>query len=200
MKRINIDKKHTHFIGCWDIENNKLCDNLIQFFNDNNNLQVQGKTSSGISLKAKKRTDITITPNNLNNPKFEIFKQYVGELHKCYLDYQSQWPFLKSIFKEIDIQPFNIGKYSPGDHFSPHSERTGLTTLHRLFAWMTYLNDVEDGGQTYFSHFGIKVKPETGKTLIWPAEWTHIHAGEVVKSGNKYMITGHMFLPIPVVN
>ena len=46
----------------------------------------------------------------------------------------------------------------------------------------------------------IKVKPETGKTLIWPAEWTHIHAGEVVKSGNKYMITGHMFLPIPDVN
>ena len=200
MKRINIDKKHTHFIGCWNIENNKLCDNLIQFFNDNKSLQVQGKTSSGVSIKAKKRTDITITPNNLNNPKFEIFKQYVGELHKCYLDYQSQWPFLKSIFKEVDIQPFNIGKYFPGDHFSPHSERTSLTTLHRLFAWMTYLNDVEEGGQTYFSHFEIKVKPETGKTLIWPAEWTHIHSGEVVKSGNKYMITGHMFLPIPNIN
>ena len=200
MKRININSQQTHFIGCWNFENNKLCNEITQFFENNKNLQRPGVSGAGKNLKIKKTTDIPVNPHDLKNPKFEIFKQYVGELHKCYLDYQSQWPFLKSIFKEVDIQPFNIGKYFPGDHFSPHSERTGLTTLHRLFAWMTYLNDVEDGGQTYFSHFGIKVKPETGKTLIWPAEWTYIHAGEVVKSGNKYMITGHMFLPIPDVN
>ena len=27
--------------------------------------------------------------------------------------------------------------------------------------------------------------PEIGKTLIWPAEWTHAHTGEVLKSGTK---------------
>ena len=50
---------------------------------------------------------------------------------------------------------------------------------------MTYLNDVEDGGNTYFTHYNLRIKPEIGKTLIWPAEWTHAHCGEILNSGVK---------------
>ena len=64
-------------------------------------------------------------------------------------------------------------------------------------AGLKYLNDVDDGGQTNFSHYGIKIKPETGKTLIWPAEWTHAHTGEILKSGKKYIVTGWIHFPIP---
>ena len=198
MKRININTKQTHFIGCWNLENNKLCNGLTRLFEDNNNLQKQGITGKGRDLKIKKTIDITFRPNDLKEPKFEILKQYIKELHKCFLDYQNQWPFLKSMLKTVYVPSFNIQKYSRGDHFaSLHSERTSLDTLHRLFAWMTYLNDVDDGGQTNFSHYGIKIKPETGKTLIWPAEWTHAHTGEVLKSGTKYIVTGWIHFPIP---
>ena len=108
-----------------------------------------------------------------------------------------QWPFLSSVVEKVDIEPFNIGRYEPGDHFGiTHSERTSQSTLHRFFAFMTYLNDVERGGETNFNHFKIKVKPQQGKTLIWPAEWTHAHSGEVVELGKKYIITGHMHFPI----
>ena len=41
-----------------------------------------------------------------------------------------------------------------------------------------------------FEHFNLKIKPEAGKTLIWPAEWTHAHRGTVLKGGKKYIITG----------
>ena len=61
---------------------------------------------------------------------------------------------------------------------------------------MTYLNNVDDGGETYFNHFDLKIKPEIGKTLIWPADWTHIHSGEILNSGVKYIITGRMHFPI----
>ena len=62
---------------------------------------------------------------------------------------------------------------------------------------MTYLNDVNenDGGTTDFNYYNIKVKPERGKTLIWPAEWTHAHSGDIIKSGVKYIITGWMCFP-----
>ena len=70
-----------------------------------------------------------------------------------------------------------------------------LKGIHRVFAWMTYLNDVDDGGETYFEHFDLKIKPEIGKTLIWPAEWTHAHKGEVLNKGLKYIITGWMHFP-----
>ena len=163
-------------------------------------MQKQGSTNVGKNLKSKKTTDIIINPKDLEKPQFQIFQQYVNELHKCYADYQNQWPFLKSSIKYIDIGQFNIQRYYEGDHFaSVHSERTSLDCLHRLFAWMTYLNEVEDGGHTSFTHYGVKVKPEIGKTLIWPAEWTHAHAGEILKSGKKYIITGWMHFPVPTV-
>ena len=198
MKRTSINTQQTHFIGSWNLENNNLCNEIIKFFENNKNLQEQGVTSAGKDLKAKSTTDISVTPNDLKNPKFEILKQYINELHKCYLDYLDQWPFLKSMLNKIDVGRFNIQKYSQGDHFAKlHSERTSLNTLHRLFAWMTYLNDVNDGGETKFGHYGINVKPEAGKTLIWPAEWTHAHTGAVLNSGEKYIVTGWMHFPTP---
>ena len=196
MKRINIKSQQTHFIGCWNLENNKLCNEITSFFESNKNLQKTGVSGQGINLKIKKTTDIYINPDNLKKPKFQILQKYINELHKCFLDYQNQWTFLKSMLKTVYVPGFNIQKYSPGGHYaSVHSERTSLETLHRLFAWMTYLNDVEDGGETNFSHYGIKIKPEIGKTIIWPAEWTHAHSGEILKSGTKYIITGWMHFP-----
>ena len=193
MKKINIDSQQVHFIGSWNLENKKLCSEIINFFEQNKNLQKPGVSGMGMNTKIKKTTDIRINPNDLEKPKFEVFKEYINELHKCFLDYQNQWHFLKSVIKTVDIPAFNVQKYSQGDHFaSLHSERTTLNTLHRLFAWMTYLNDVEDGGRTSFDHYGIKIKPEIGKTLIWPAEWTHAHTGEILKSGTKYIVTGWM--------
>ena len=198
MKRININIQQTHFIGSWNLENKKLCNEITNFFENNKNLQKPGVSGMGKNLKIKKTTDIYISPDNLKKTKFEILKQYIDALHECFLDYQNQWTFLKSMFKTVYVPGFNIQKYSPGGHYaSVHSERTSLETLHRLFAWMTYLNDVDDGGQTNFSHYGIKIKPETGKTLIWPAEWTHAHTGEVLKSGTKYIVTGWMHFPSP---
>ena len=41
-----------------------------------------------------------------------------------------------------------------------------------------------------------KIKPETGKTLIWPEECTHVHTGEILNSGTKYIIKGWMHFPI----
>ena len=198
MKKIDINiSKQPHFIGCWKLENDELCKDIINFFEKNKSKHAKGIFSGGYNPKEKKTTDITVHPKDLDNPEYVCLKNYVKELHKCYLEYQNEWPFLKSILKNIHIGSFNIQKYSSGDHFSTfHSERTSLSGLHRLFAWMTYLNEVKYGGHTNFDHYGVKIKPEIGKTLIWPAEWTHMHAGEVLKSGTKYIVTGWMHFPI----
>ena len=123
--------------------------------------------------------------------KYEIFNKYFENLYQCFTDYKEQYDFLKTFVKKVHIGPFNIQRYFPGGHFARlHAERTDMTTIHRLFAWMTYLNDVEEGGTTDFDYYKVKIKPQTGKTLIWPAEWTHAHTGSVLKGGKKYIITG----------
>ena len=60
---------------------------------------------------------------------------------------------------------------------------------------MTYLSNVEEGGSTYFNHYDLDIKPTKGLTLLWPAEWTHSHKGNVLKSGLKYIITGWLTFP-----
>ena len=55
---------------------------------------------------------------------------------------------------------------------------------------MTYLNDVNDGGETEFIHQGMQIHPEKGKTLIWPADWTHTHRGIPSPTETKYIVTG----------
>lgn len=208
MKRIDLIKndknisntpkksKCPNFIGSWNIENDNLCKEIIDLFNTNKNLQNKGVTSSVVDTTIKKTTDISIKPNDLKNIKFKCLKDYIEELYNCYIDYQNQWPFVKSLTENIHIGVFNIQKYSSGDHFSKiHTERSGIKNLHRLFAWMTYLNDVDDGGITNFSHYDIRIKPEIGKTLIWPAEWTHAHNGEIINSGVKYIVTGWIHFP-----
>ena len=195
MNREKIETKNENFIGCWNIDNPNLCLSIIEFFENNPQLHVKGSVTSG-DKNAKKTTDLTIFPNDLKKENFSIFKEYFNQLYNCYADYQLQWPFLKEHFSTLDISSFNVQKYNPGDHFSViHCERDSVN-MHRVFAWMTYLNDIKaENGATYYSHYDVKIKPEKGKTLIWPAEWTHAHKGEVLNKGNKYIITGWMHFP-----
>ena len=185
------------FIGSWGMEAS-ICDQIIAYYAKHKDKQKQGITSTGyVNLDTKNRKDISISPQELNLPGNEIFNKYFESLFEFYKDYNKQWPFLASIISNLEIGRFNIGKYIAGEHFQKiHTERGGdLATLHRLLAFMTYLNDVEDGGSTYFSHYDLDIKPQKGLTLIWPAEWTHAHKGNVINSGCKYIITGWLTIP-----
>ena len=193
MKKLStVSNKSPNFIGSWNIENDKLCNEIIKFFEENKSMQRIGITTTGYDPKLKKTTDMVIQPSDLKNKKYSLFNSYFNLLKDCFLDYRNQYPFLNhKFFNRTHIGNFNVQKYNSGDHFSQlHSERVSLDSLHRLFAWMTYLNNVDDGGTTNFEYYDIKVKPEIGKTLIWPAEWTHAHTGSILKSGTKYIITG----------
>ena len=197
MNRIDITGgANPHFIGAWQLEDKTLCDELIQFFEQHQDMQRQGVTLEGLNPSVKNSLDLSIAPSDMNAPIHRAIKKYIGQLYACYMDYARQWPFLGQTFPALDIGKFNLQKYNPGGHFARiHSERTDMASLHRLFAFMTYLNDDFEDGETHFIHQQLKVKPEKGKTLIWPAEWTHAHAGEVVNGGSKYIATGWMLLP-----
>ncbi len=180
-----------NFIGSWIIQPTVLCDGLIEYFEFNKAKQHKGITGSGLNTDKKDTLDIVIRPKEILLPGNEIFKQYFEKLFECHSDYISQWPFIKNISQKYEIGSFNLQRYTAGQHFKKiHTERSSISTLHRVFAFMTYLNDVEEGGSTYFSHYDLEIQPRQGLTLIWPAEWTHAHRGNILKKGSKYIITG----------
>lgn len=90
-----------------------------------------------------------------------------------------------------------IQKYDKGlGHFNSwHLEEYGPDVMSRLFVFILYLNDVDDGGETafYFKEDGeddyFKVKPEAGKLIVHPASWPYVHKGLVPHSSDKYILT-----------
>ena len=87
------------------------------------------------------------------------------------------------------IEGANIEYYPPGGgYFAEHCERTSRME-NRCLVWMTYLNDVPEGG-THFKYQKITSPAKKGLTLIWPPDFTHTHNGQISETHDKYIITG----------
>jgi len=71
-----------------------------------------------------------------------------------------------------------------------HAEASDQSSSTRVVNYMLYLNDVEEGGETEFLYQGVKLKPETGKVVIFPTGFTYPHRGNPIYKGVKYIITG----------
>ena len=100
-----------------------------------------------------------------------------------------------------DGGPFNytclkIQKTLPteGYHVWHIEHGKGFENEARAFVFSIYLNDVEDGGETEFLHFSKRVKPKTGRIVIWPAGFPYVHRGNPPLSGEKYILTSWMML------
>jgi prolyl 4-hydroxylase len=51
-----------------------------------------------------------------------------------------------------------------------------------------YLNDVEEGGGTWFDKFDLMINPEAGKLLLFPSNFPYTHQAMPPLSGQKYIL------------
>jgi hypothetical protein len=72
------------------------------------------------------------------------------------------------------------GFYKPHLDFGPDTPRTMSAIL--------YLNDVEEGGETYFDQFDLSVQPKAGRLVLFPATFPYSHEARNPVSGNKYVL------------
>lgn len=97
-------------------------------------------------------------------------------------------------------------RYAPGQQFKAHFDWFHDTEPYweamekaggqRTWTAMVYLNDVEEGGATWFPSAGIRVAPKRGLLLLWnnmlpdgtPNNQT-LHEGMRVMAGTKYIVT-----------
>ena len=161
---------------------------LLQYYDKYENLRVEGASEIGVNKTIKDSKDIIL--NNLQCPMRIRYQHY---LHKSLLHYIKKYPYSNYYAAFGYAEHPQIQHYAPGGGFhSWHTERTGpdLPVVSRHLVYMTYLNDVNDAGETEFLHQNIKVKPEKGLTLIWPSDWTFTHRGIPSPTEDKYIITG----------
>jgi len=101
---------------------------------------------------------------------------------------------LKIIYDSLHINKYesnNRGKY---DYHTDRYLNKGMNEeRHITFIW--YLNNVTEGGETEIKG-NIKIKPETGKLLLFPSTWTYPHCSRPTISNDKYVIVGWLLREI----
>jgi len=179
------------FIGGWYIPE-KVCDDMISFFEKNKDKQVPGHRYDSIIEKDtvdknfKDSIDLNIEPEMFGNE--EVFN-YIQQLSDIINEYEIKYPMAKNNSPYSLIDFFNMQYYPPGGGFKTWHHERFFSSRDRIFVFMTYLNDVPDGG-TEFYHQKITSPAKKGLTLMWPAEWTHTHKGQISEENEKYIITG----------
>jgi hypothetical protein len=99
----------------------------------------------------------------------------------------------KHITDDIIYNVFHINKYECKNEgkYDYHIDRylTKGMERERYITFIWYLNDVEEGGETEMKG-NIRIKPESGKLLLFPSTWTYPHCSRKTISNDKYVIVG----------
>jgi len=183
-----------------------LCDEIINNF-ENEPKKHDGITIGGLQKHIKNTTDFII-PTNCEM-WYKIHKCLLKELTKnieqyidslCYDEYKMSSQNSKMDYTPLDKQNIiffnfmvqryikNEGKYIYHNDFNIDLKKN----VYRVITYLWYLNTVEEGGETVFWN-DYKIKPEKGKLILFPANWSFPHCGKMPISSNKYIITGWIY-------
>ena len=188
LEKYNLDAP---FMSAWFLEDTSLCDDLIEYWRHSpKQTGTIGTTErSGVEDKSiKESLDVPFLPNQ----QTEVWHRYRTELKKITDRYVDEYPACNRFDSWNIIDYTNIQYYPPGGGFKVwHTERgsTQFPAVSRHLVFMTFLNDVKDGG-TEFLHQDLIVPAIKGLTLIWPADWTFTHKGQVSETDEKWIVTG----------
>ena len=173
------------FIGGWFISEN-ICDKIINYFESKSNNHFKG-TVGGKEYNKDLLDDTRI--NITEEVLIKDLEDYYISLDKCLDEYKKRYVDSDRVNKYSLQNKINIQKYLPGEGYKVwHFEDNGDEQKRHL-VYMTFLNDVDDGG-TEFKYQNLIIPAKKGLTLIWPAPWTHTHKGQVSNTQTKYIITG----------
>lgn len=174
------------FIGAWHINDQRLCDDIINYFEYE---KTKSKDKVIVNLENESQ-DLILDPSIL------IVNRYSHHLDAALKHYVKDYKFCDNtdsfVVERGIMHKYNIGSGIPEWHCG--RAKSEFPNVARHLTFMTFLNNVNEGGEIEFYHQQIKVKPKKGLTLIWPSDWTHTHRELTSLSDSRYLIIGWYIL------
>mgnify|MGYP003134825115 FL=1 len=193
-KTVNIN----NFIGVYDnYITEQDCNKAINLYEDQNkfNNTINRIGFEKASILQKQDQQYFAAPNNID-VWWESLKPMMLNFDLAWNHYVQHTGASDAYGVPFHFTDLKIQKTLPteGYHVWHIEHGKGFSNEARAFVFSIYLNDVEEGGETEFLHFSKRVKPKTGRIVIWPAGFPYIHRGNPPLAGEKYMLTSWMML------
>ena len=163
-----------------------ICAEIIRRFEDSPGDQYPGRIGQmrDFDDSIKRSTDLVVS--NKENWK-DIDQELFRSLGFAMREFRERYDFFKGPFKD---QGYAVQRTDPGEFYHWHIDGGSHEFANRQLVALWYLNDVEGpGGETQFQYQNISVKPEAGKLILFPPFWTHLHRGNTLQQGVKYIAT-----------
>jgi len=176
-----------------DFYTKEQCNELIELFERSSDLGLTFKRNDAAHNKADKQlfsNDIIANYDvNISHwPSFQFFTSIFWE--KAYKLYSEKYSIL-NVLNNHTIRTTKIQKTEVGEGYHLwHCENDSPENDRRVLAFILYLNDVEQGGETEFLYYHKRVEAKQGRLVLWPAGFTHTHRGNPPLSNTKYILTG----------
>ena len=175
----------------------ELCNDMINLFEqeDDRYEGVVGNNSI-VNKNVKDTTDFVISNGGerwnkinktLNKELTNNVNEYLRNCNNTMRDNEYQYLSGGLVRHLMQMQKYykNVGKFV----YHEDSQVDFINKSDRKITFMWYLNDVTEGGETEFWS-SYNIKPEAGKLVLFPADWTFPHTAKVPISNNKYIVTG----------
>ena len=180
-----------NFIGVYDNALSlKECDHIIDWFESNEELWNPGECGSGHNSEVDKLTKDSTDISLKFDPNCEVTQVLYSPLKDATHDYIERYKIPTVVRGFANDPRYNLQRYLPGQgYFAEHCEHDERDSP-RILAWTLYLNDVTEGGETYYTRYDLRCESRAGRIVIFPAYWTHAHHGIVSNTQTKYIATG----------
>ena len=188
--------EHNNFIGVYDgFFSDEFCDNLIAYFEWS---QATNKTF-GRPDEERFKKDTTCNLNPTSPSEISLSYGKIGNFLKefndifwqvCYKDYVTTYSTLSACGNHT-IFTYKLQKTEPGGGYHVwHFENDSKVNSSRIGAYMIYLNDVQEGGETEFLYQSRRIAAKKGRLVIFPSNYPWTHRGNPPLAITKYILTG----------
>jgi prolyl 4-hydroxylase len=163
------------------------CRYLIDVFENNSDKHERVENNSKPNFTQFNLTEnrkITEQVDNIHN--YLIAKVYEYKRNYCQLFNDICFP------QKHNFEQFRIKKYFPEkeDQFDTHVDVLDYSSSRRYLAFLWYLNDVAEGGETVFEN--LSITPKVGSMLVFPPLWLFVHKGNPPISNIKYIMSTYL--------
>ena len=184
-----------HLIDLFENEPGKKKSLTRKDYNQNGYFRKDVKNSMqyNIILSTEKNDNWLKIEKHLHEELQKKLSLYITEL-KTSNKYVGFGSFIDNNLLTVEGFGFTFLRYIQNDGYYNIHQDGDVNWKHgasRVITFIWYLNDVSEGGETEFWE-NYKVKPETGKLLLFPATWSYTHKGCIPITNDKYIIAGHL--------